>query len=202
MFQGVIIKSFSVPASANNPSGLAYDGKDLWMVDNSADDLFQVSTDGVHRQTFNIRNGVPNGLTFDGKHFAYCDFSNGNIYKIKPDGTELQVVASGLTQPSGIEFFEGQYYVANNLQTINIYSKDFKLIRTYNSTGISRDMACDGRFIYGGNPTSDDIVVFDAVLGVKIKTINFSPLNPNGMAYDGKTFWVMSNQTDQIYQMY
>ncbi len=77
---GEVIKSFASPSTY--PSGLAFDGKYLWLCDAAADKIYQLDLDGKVIKSFASPSTEPLGLTFDGKYLWHCDDVAATIYQI------------------------------------------------------------------------------------------------------------------------
>ncbi len=108
---GAIIRSFPTPD--NYISGLAFDGKHLWLANQDiAGDprlIYQVDPfTGAVLRSFASPSSVSSGLTFDGKSLWHVDYSLNMLWEIdRVTGAVINSVVLG-DQPKGITF-DGKY---------------------------------------------------------------------------------------------
>jgi len=134
-FSGEVIKSFKTPQ--NLPTGICYDGKNIWVADRGTDKLYSLNpeTGEVVRQ---IESPAywPMGLAWDGKYLWNADFRgrtdksedrDGMIFKIDPkDGTLLKTLQAPSKSPKGLTW-DGllQYYFISSLPSACIANLPF-----------------------------------------------------------------------------
>ena len=67
----------------NLPTGLAFDGTNIWSLDNGLDELHKIDPNTYTIiETFNTPSSVPTGLTFDGQYLWLVDNGTDLIYQI------------------------------------------------------------------------------------------------------------------------
>src|SRR3990170_3038375 len=78
---GKVVQKFATPYS--NPSGLTFDGKNLWLADYKADKLSCInSLTGEVIREISSPGFWPTGLAWDGKYLWNVDYQTDQIYKI------------------------------------------------------------------------------------------------------------------------
>ena len=83
--------------SGGYPSGIAFDGTDMWVTSQSPDFITKVLPDGgvggMFAPTVTLDDGGtgpvcagPNGLAFDGTNMWIACTASGNVIELRPDG--------------------------------------------------------------------------------------------------------------------
>ncbi|MCK4569700.1 MAG: hypothetical protein KAT76_05365 [Bacteroidales bacterium] len=169
---GEILKAFDTPGQF--PTGLAFDGKHLWLADRKTQILYCVDP-----QSGKIIKEIPSpaywptGLAWDGE-FLWCadvkggiplsENYRGLIYKLSPeDGMVLKVIDA--------------------------------------PTGRPRDLAWDGTYLWCVDEKTDEIIQFSPDDGTTIKTLRSPANDPRGLAFDGKYLWVSDRIMDEVYMV-
>jgi hypothetical protein len=134
---GAILSAFSSPATSY-PTGLAFDGTNLWVVDRDQEKIYEVTRSGATVSSFTIRvisDYGPRGLAFDTTaalvhgegtlilfvtHYSMSPISLDScvIYEMKRDGTlvpEHRCITPGNTDANGrlicVDPENGDYWV-------------------------------------------------------------------------------------------
>ena len=212
-----VITSFGTPY--NNPSGLAWDGKYLWLSDDTNADYCNKNgiilkidpNSGIVVKKFESPGCDPDGLTWDGKYLWVTDKkdSSRKIFKIdSSDGNITESIASPGGNPYGLAW-DGRYLWITDLNTNKIYRMNIndESFFTLNSPADKqRDIAWDGKYLwvsdshnhYGENgtifkiePSNDKVVEFFDSQGP----------NPDGLTWDGNFLWVADNKNQKIYKI-
>lgn len=171
-YTGEVIKSFNTPEKF--PTGLCFDGKNLWLADRGTDKLYYINaeTGKIIRQ---IESPAywPMGLAWDGKNLWNADFRgrtdksedrDGMIFKLDPkDGTILKTLRAPSRSPKGITW--------------------------------------DGKYLWCVDDRSDKVIQFSQVDGTTIKSFPSPAKDPKGISYDGKYLWISDRETDEIYMV-
>jgi len=171
-FSGEVIKSFETPQDL--PTGLCYDGKNLWLADRGSDKIYCLNpvTGKVIRQ---IESPAywPMGLAWDGEYLWNADYRgrtdksedlDGMIFKINPkDGTLLKTLQAPSKSPKGLTW--------------------------------------DGKYLWCVDNKSDKVIQFSQVDGTTIKSFPSPSKDPKGITFDGKYLWISDRETDEIYMV-
>lgn len=198
----------SVPAPGRNCTGLAHDGRLLWVVDHRLDQLLGIDPDtGEVRKRHKSPGYRPAGLTFDGELLWCADVRDALVYAIRPDdGMVVRTIPIAANLPWG----QFPRSVASDRETLWVTDDQTKRIHRVDSAdGTTMQeipfparsvdgMTFDGRLLwvadrledhlYGIHPGSGDVVVRLPAPGP----------HPSGLAFDGKALRVVDYQTDRI----
>jgi hypothetical protein len=83
--------SFDAPG---DPSGLAFDGTNLWVMDSAAGTVYQLDQNGDQTGTLTPPAGVSPGIAHDGQHLWAADWANGRLYQINPANGQVLSTAT------------------------------------------------------------------------------------------------------------
>lgn len=171
-FPGEVIKSFATPGQY--PTGIACDGKNIWLADRKTDRIYLVDmADGSVIRSIPSPGYWPTGLAWDGNHLWCADIKGGRdveevyegvIYKLDPaTGNILQTLAA-----------PGQY---------------------------PADLAWDGTYLWCVDNGSDEIIQFNPGDGTTIRSFKAPTRGCQGLEFDGNYLWVSSSLQDEIYMV-
>jgi len=171
-YTGEVHSSFKTPG--NFPTGLTFDGTNIWIADRGTDQLYQ-----LNRETGQIIRKIsspgywPEGLAWDGQYLWNVDIKgglplaenyDGSIYKINPDdGMILHTIKSPTNSPRGL--------------------------------------CWDGKFLWCVDSQKDQIIQFDPNDGTTIKSFKSPASDPRGITFDGKYLWVSDRVSNQLYMV-
>jgi sugar lactone lactonase YvrE len=171
-FSGEVIKSFNTPE--NLPTGLCFDGKNLWLADRGSDKIYCLNPEtGTIIREIESPAYWPMGLAWDGKNLWNADFRgrtdksedlDGMIFKIDPkDGTLLKTLRAPSKSPKGLTW--------------------------------------DGKYLWCVDDKADKVIQFSQVDGTTINSFPSPSKDPKGITFDGKYLWISDRETDEIYMV-
>ena len=171
-YSGEVIKSFSTPGSY--PTGLCFDGKNLWLADRGTDKLYCLDPEtGTLIRQIESPAYWPMGLAWDGKYLWNADYRgrtdksedlDGMIFKIDPkDGTILKTLHAPSKSPKGLTW--------------------------------------DGKYLWCVDDKADKVIQFSQVDGTTIKSFPSPAKDAKGITFDGKYLWISDRETDEIYMV-
>ncbi len=171
-YSGDIVKSFST--QSNYPTGLCFDGKNLWLADRGTDKIYCLNPEtGALIRQIESPAYWPMGLAWDGKYLWNADYRgrtdksedlDGMIFKIDPkDGTILKTLQSPAKSPKGLTW--------------------------------------DGKYLWCVDDKADKVIQFSQVDGTTIKSFKSPAKDPKGITFDGKYLWISDRGTDEIYMV-
>lgn len=171
-YTGETVKSFDIPSQY--PTGLTFDGKNLWLADRKADKLFCISPEsGKVIKEISSPAYWPTGVTWDGTNL-WCSDLKGGI----PLSENYQGIAYKISPNNG-----------SILRSVVMPAK------------AQRGMAWDGQYLWCTDNFTDKIIQFDPDDGTTIKEIDAPAKDPRGLSFDGKYLWVADRITDEIYML-
>ncbi|RLD61814.1 MAG: transglutaminase [Bacteroidetes bacterium] len=171
-YSGEIVKSFNTPE--NYPTGLCFDGENLWLADRGTDKIYCLNAEtGKIIKQIESPAYWPMGLAWDGKYLWNADYRgrtdksedlDGMIFQIDPnDGTILKTLQAPSKSPKGI--------------------------------------CWDGKYLWCVDDRSDKVIQFNKDDGTTIKSFKSPAKDPKGITFDGKYLWISDRETDEIYMV-
>jgi len=185
---------YSTPGS--QPSGLAWDGTNIWSCDKSTGKIYKHNGDMTVHTEYTPSGVVagykPSGLAWDGTNIWSCDPINDKIYKHDvgdPNLAVLNTYNSPDTQPSGLAW-DGTNIWSCDRSTYKIYKHDtdiINLLATYDAIGSApTGLAWDGYRIWSCDKNTDKIYKHNTDITVDY---SYSEVNITGLAFDGSYMW-------------
>ena len=152
----IIDDLYGFPAYADFPSGIAYDGQNLWVTDNVSQSTAKISVSTFEMtERFRAPGGAyPNGLAWDGNGLWYINNSSDSIYYVPHTTT-----SSDITENSPDAFFYPNpandiiYFSSPVSTTVCIYDFSGRVVKEENnisSIDIS-DLAIGAYFVKFSN---------------------------------------------------
>jgi hypothetical protein len=90
---GAIIGEFTVPSPGYNPSGLAWDGENLWVADMSASYIFMLDPINGDVLAYYYSPGYyPSDLAWDNGYLWVLDYSTSTVYKTEPGERAVETI--------------------------------------------------------------------------------------------------------------
>jgi len=203
-FTGEVVKSYDTPGSC--PTGLTYDGKNIWLADRKADKLFCIDKEnGKVIRKIDSPGYWPMGLAWDGSALWNSDVKDGKVYKIDPkDGTILKTIESPDSSPRGLSW-DGEYlWCADDRsdEIIQFSPDDGTTIISFKSPSIDpRGLCYDGKYLWVSDRIKDEIYMVDPRNGCVILIAKAPGPFTRGLCYDGKYLWAVDYQNDKLYKL-
>ncbi len=201
---GRVVGSF--PGPYEHPSGLAFDGQDLWVADLAADRIYRIDrSTGQVLGSFPSPGGAPTGLAWDGTHLWCSDNELDAIFKLDPaDGRILDTLRISTTAPRGLTFKDGKlYYQDSGARKIFCWDPDSgKFVDEFTSpSGYNRGLTWDGRYFWSVDRKLNEFYQIDPV-HKKVVTILRAPGSYSyGLAWDGQYLWNADYDGNRIYKI-
>lgn len=212
-YTGEVVKTFKTPG--NYPTGLTFDGKNLWIADRETDKIYSVEpSTGKVLHTIESPAYWPMGLAWDGKYLWNADFRgltdiyedrDGMIFKIDPKtGNILKTLKAPSKSPVGL-VWDGEYLwcVDDKADKIIQFStEDGTTINSFPSPSSSpTGLSYDGKYLWVSDRVKNEIYMVDPKTGYVIVITDAPGPYIQALAYDGKNLWAADYEEDKIYQM-
>ena len=212
-YTGEVVKSFDTPGEF--PTGLCFDGKNLWVADRGTDKLYCLNSEtGEIVREIESPAYWPMGLAWDGKYLWNADFRgrtdksedlDGMIFKIDPkDGTILKTLSSPAKSPKGLTF-DGKYFWViddKNDKVIQFNQEDGTTINSFPSPSSDpKGITFDGKYLWISDRESDEIYMVDPKTGYVIIIADAPGGYVHGITVKGKKLWAVDHQDHKIYQL-
>jgi transglutaminase-like putative cysteine protease/sugar lactone lactonase YvrE len=192
-----------LPAPGRTCTGLAFDGKLVWVADHSLTELLAVDpSSGRVVRKIKSPGYRPAGLAFDGKQLWCVDTREAKIYRISTtQGIVTRTIPSPVTVPGALAFSEGSLWLSDDggKSIHRVDPQDGTTIRELPFPGASVDgLAFDGRYLWVADRLADRLYAVHPVSGEVIVTLESPGPYPTGLAFDGKNLVSVDYQTDKI----
>ncbi len=212
-FSGEVIKSFKTPG--NYPTGLCFDGENLWLADRGTDKIYCLNpeTGEIIRQ---IESPAywPMGLAWDGEYLWNADYRgrtdktedlDGMIFKIdSKDGTILKTLQAPCKSPKGLTW-DGQYlWCVDDVdhKVIQFSQVDGTTIKSFPSPSEDpKGITYDGKYLWISDNSTDEIYLVDPKSGLVIVILDTPGNFVYGLAVKDKKLWAVDQEDDKIYQL-
>jgi len=201
---GDVLQSFPTPCPC--PTGLAFDGKSLWLADRMTDQLYQIDpADGHVVKTLPAPSYQIEGLAAEGKYVWALDSREKLAFKVNSETgiTESQIQIPGQL-PQGLAFDGKNLWTADNkgCRIYQLSPEDGSTIRKFGSPSEDpQGLAYDGRYLWVSDRTDDVIYMISPANGRVILTFPAPGKFARGLAFDGKSLWNVDYQSDKIYRL-
>lgn len=201
---GKVVQKFKSPS--NFPTGLTFDGSNLWLADYKEDKLFCINpADGEIIRSIPSPGFWPMGLAFDGKYLWNVDIKQSKIFKVDPnDGTILFAIDAPTANPEGLTWYDNTLWVTDYREDLimKIDLSDGTNVKSFIApAGYIQGLTYDGEYFWCTDRIQDEIYMVDAKNGEVIIVVDSPAPYPRGIAYDGTHLWVVDYQTDSLYKM-
>lgn len=202
-YTGEVLEEYPIPGKF--PTGLTWDGKNLWLADRETDQIYCLGSDGEVIRSFPSPAYWPMGLAWDGKYLWNSDANTKKIYCLDPDnGNILKTIDYPEKVPEGLTF-DGEYlWCCDNKDDIivQISTVDGTTIRSFPApSGDARGICYDGKYFWISDRMEDKVYMVDYETGNVIFATDAPSQFPRGMAWDGKAVWVVDHHTNKLYKL-
>ena len=213
-YPGKVLSFFSTPGPI--ATGLAYDGKYLWVADRQTDLLYQLDTKtGKVIKKFKAPGYWIKGLTFDGKYLWATDdrggimkgdeFHAGVLYKIDTKtGDVLSTVDLPFSRPQDLAW-DGHYLWVIDKAThklIQFDQNDGTTIKEFlDPAGHGTGLTFDGEYLWVADHARNQLYMVDPRTGIVLLITKTPDEYARGLAWDGKNLWLSDSQTNKIYKL-
>lgn len=199
---GDTLKAFPLPTTC--PTGLAWDGKYLWMADLKTDSLY-----AIHPDNGRIANRIaaptfkPLGLAYDGEFlWCVCGEEERIIQMRIEDGLAVRSFESLVPMPTGLAWDGNHLWVASRtLKEIHqISPQDGTTIHSFGSpASYPEGLTFDGNYLWSADRMSNRIYMIHPQRGEVVLMFDAPAPYTYGLAWDGKNLWNVDFQSDSIY---
>jgi len=194
------------PAPDRCPTGLTFDGKNLWLADRKSDSLYQIDPDnGGVIKTIDAPGYHVAGLTFDSRYLWVLDLEENLVFQMDTEtGVNIKTIAVPCDNPRGLAW-DGEYlwvadYRADRLYQIS--TEDGTTIRDFASPhGNPAGLSYDGTYLWVSDRIKDMIYMVDPATGRVILAFDAPGKYARGLAWDGEYLWNTDYQTDSLYKI-
>jgi transglutaminase-like putative cysteine protease len=201
---GDIEREFPTPGSC--PTGLAFDGKSLWLADRKTDSLYRISpADGTIESVMPAPGYQVEGLAWDGKCLWVLDVEEKMIHKFNPQtGISEKSIPAPSESPQGLAW-DGEYLWVGDFGTDSLYQiatdDGTTIIGIPAPAGEPRGLTFDGKYLWVADRGTDMIYMVTPDKGKVILSFKAPGKFARGLAFDGSHLWNADYQSDRLYRL-
>jgi len=201
---GDILNIIESPGSC--PTGLAYDGKYLWLADNFSDQIYKINPEnGKVVKTFDSPGYHPEGLAWDGKNLWHIDSGEKHLYKLDPEtGKALLILESNSSNPRDLAW-DGEYiWIIDHKQDLllKVSPEDGMMVQYFPSpSGEPAGITFDGKYLWVTDRGSDRIYLVDPKDGLCLSSFRAYGPFAYGLAWGNDVLWNVDYENDEIYKI-
>lgn len=201
---GDILKLIKTPGPC--PTGLTFDGKNLWLADNFTDKIYQIDPEsGKVIKSFDSPGHHPEGLAWDGKYLWHIDSGEKLMYKLDPGtGQALTILESNSPSPRDLAW-DGEYIWVIDFRSdilLKVSTVDGMMVQNFRSpAGEPTGLTYDGKYLWVTDRGADRVYLVNPSDGACLSSLRSYGPFPYGLAWGGDTLWNVDYENDEIYQI-
>jgi hypothetical protein len=196
-----------IPTPGRTPTGLTYDGQNIWVADRLADTLTALDpATGEVRQNLPAPGFVPRGLAWDGTHLWCVDGEENRISQVDPQsGITVSNLEAPTPSPQGLTWDGNDLWLVDAALDVicKISPGDGTVIEQFPApmrypTGLT----WWNGYLWCADRREDRIYLVDpAHDGEAVLSIAAPGKHVRGLATDGQTLWAVDYQEDKVFQL-
>lgn len=201
---GDILQVIKTPGPC--PTGLAFDGKNLWLADSFLDKIFKIDPEtGKVLKTLDSPGFHPEGLAWDGKNLWHVDAGEKLVYCLDPEtGIVLKAVESNSSAPRDLAW-DGEYLWMTDFRSdilLKVSPIDGMMVQNFPSPGGEvAGLAFDGKYLWVTDRIADRIYLVNPADGLCLSSLRSYGPFPSGLAWGDDVLWSVDYENDEIYKI-
>jgi transglutaminase-like putative cysteine protease len=201
---GDVVVSFATPGTC--PTGMTFDGKNLWVLDHKSDSLYSIDpSNGTVIKGLASPGYKSVGLTWDGNNLWILDEEENLIFQLDPkSGLAKKTIYAPSPTPRGLGW-DGKYLWVTDSRADKIFqisTEDGTTIKTIPSpSGVPQGVCFDGKYLWISDRYDDKIFMITPDDGDVIICFDSPGPYSRGIAWDGEFLWNVDYQTDSLYKI-
>ena len=186
------------------PTGLAWDGRYLWLSDRDCDWIYAVNphngsiVDSVACPSFS-----PLGMAFGDRRLWISGYGENIIYALDPDKKKVtDMIGAPSSATTGLAWRDGSLWACDAYakEIVEVDPKDGTPIRSFKAPSpYPNGLAFDGRYLWVSDRRRDMICMVEPETGWVILSFDSPGPYPRGLAWDGQHLWNVDYQQDSLY---
>lgn len=198
---GTVVKSFKISAF---PTGLAWDGKNLWIADRDLESIYAIDPEtGAKVDSVKCPAFFPTGLAYGGGYLWVSDYFQEEIYKLDlKDGKVKNILSAPSSQTFGLQWQDGFVWAVDqsNGSIVKLETEDGTPITSFKAPSSSPlGLAFDGTYFWISDRYRDCIYMVEPSQGWVVASLASPGAYPWGLAYDGNYLWTVDYEKDSLY---
>ncbi len=188
------------------PTGLTFDGKNLWLADNFTDKIYKINPEsGKVLKSFDSPGHHPEGLAWDGKYLWHIDSGEKYMYLLDPEtGRALSILESNSSNPRDLAW-DGKYVWTVDYRRdilIKVSPEDGMMVQNFPSPAREpAGLAYDGKYLWVTDRSEDRIYLVDPSDGLCLSSLRAYGPFAYGLAWGDNVLWNVDYENDEIYKI-
>ena len=198
---GDIITDFPTPGKC--PTGLAFDGKYIWLADRLTDSLYAVKpSSGKVKKSLPAPGFAPAGLAWDGKYLWCIGYEENRIYQLDvKSGITLKSIEGPTSRPQGLAWDGECLWLSDDREDIiaRLSIDDGTIIVSFTApSGSPQGLAWDGKYLWCADRIQDRIYMMEVENGEVLLSIDAPGKHARGLAWVDDNLWNADYQDDRL----
>jgi transglutaminase-like putative cysteine protease/streptogramin lyase len=188
------------------PTGLTFDGNNLWLADHFTDKIYRIDPEsGKVLNGFDSPGCHPEGLAWDGKHLWHIDSGEKLMYLIDPEtGEALKILESNSSHPRDLAW-DGEYvWIIDHRRDllIKVSPEDGMMVQNFPSPAREpAGLAFDGKYLWVTDREEDRVYLVNPSDGLCLSSVRSYGPFAYGLAWGDDTLWNVDYENDEIYKV-
>jgi len=201
---GDVLKTLPTPGPC--PTGLAFDGKNLWLTDIFTDKIYKINPrDGKVLKSFDSPGSHPEGLAWDGEYLWHIDSGERSMYRLDPEtGRALTILESNSGNPRDLAW-DGEYvWIIDYRQDIllKVSAEDGMMVQYFSSPALEpAGLTFDGKYLWVTDRSEDRIYLVNPADGLCLSSFRSYGPFAYGLAWGDDVLWNVDYENDEIYKV-
>lgn len=201
---GDILKVIRTPGPC--PTGLAFDGKNLWLADTYTDRIYKIDPEtGKILHSFESPGHHPEGLAWDGKYLWHIDSGEKCMYRLDPDsGEAISILESNSSDPRDLAW-DGKYIWIADFKSdilLKVSPEDGMMVQNFPSPASEpAGLAFDGKYLWVTDRSEDRIYLVNPDDGLCLSSLRSYGPFPYGLAWGDNALWNVDYENNEIYKI-
>ncbi len=201
---GDILKVIKTPGPC--PTGLAFDGQNLWLADNYTDKIYKIDPEqGKILKIFDCPGHHPEGLAWDGEYLWHIDTGEKSMYRLDPKtGKALFILESNSSSPRDLAWDGSLVWIIDYGRDIllGVSPEDGMMVKNHPSPAQEpAGLAFDGKYLWITDRGTDRIYLVNPSDGLCLSSFRSYGPFPYGLAWDGNSLWNVDYENGEIYKI-
>ena len=188
------------------PTGLTFDGKNLWLADNFTDKIYKINPEsGKVLKSFDSPGHHPEGLAWDGKYLWHIDSGEKYMYLLDPEtGRALSILESNSSNPRDLAWDGKCVWTVDYRRDIliKVSPEDGMMVQNFPSPAREpAGLAYDGKYLWVTDRSEDRIYLVDPSDGLCLSSLRAYGPFAYGLAWGDNVLWNVDYENDEIYKI-
>lgn len=201
---GDILKIIKTPGPC--PTGLAFDGQNLWLADNFTDKIYKINPEsGKILKSFDSPGHHPEGLAWDGNCLWHIDSGERLVYRLDPEsGRAISILESNSSNPRDLAY-DGKYiWIIDHRNDIllKVSPEDGMMVQSFPSPAREpAGLTFDGKYLWVTDRSEDRIYLVNPSDGLCLSSLRAYGPFAYGLAWGNDVLWNVDYENDEIYKI-